>query len=78
LNQCSLRRRLNVDTGSVYAFAYLRRSPIDRGLPAPALLAHITTSKFAYHIPLYRQSVMYARDGVEIEPRAPWATGWAG
>ncbi|KND54815.1 Indolepyruvate ferredoxin oxidoreductase, alpha and beta subunit [Candidatus Paraburkholderia kirkii] len=41
--------------------------PIDRGLPGPALLAHIATSKFAYHIPLYRQSVMYARDGVEIE-----------
>ena len=41
--------------------------PIDRGLPGPALLAHITTSKFAYHIPFYRQSVMYARDGVEIE-----------
>ncbi|EEF26454.1 conserved hypothetical protein [Ricinus communis] len=42
--------------------------PIERGLPGPALLAHIATSKFAYHIPLYRQSVMYARDGVEIEP----------
>jgi transposase len=42
--------------------------PIDRGLPGPALLAHITTSKFAYHIPFYRQSVMYARDGVDIEP----------
>jgi len=42
--------------------------PIDRGLPGPALLAHITTAKFAYHIPFYRQSVMYARDGVEIEP----------
>ncbi|QYD67930.1 IS66 family transposase [Paraburkholderia edwinii] len=42
--------------------------PIDRGLPGPALLAHIATSKFAYHIPFYRQSVMYARDGVEIEP----------
>ena len=25
--------------------------PIDRGLPGAALLAHITTSKFAYHVP---------------------------
>jgi len=25
-------------------------------------------SKFAYHIAFYRQSVMYARHGVEIEP----------
>jgi transposase len=42
--------------------------PIDRGLPGRALFAHITTSKFAYHIPFYRQSVMYAHDVVEIEP----------
>ncbi|KVT12700.1 transposase [Burkholderia sp. MSMB1078WGS] len=42
--------------------------PIDRGIPGPALLAHIAVSKFAYHIPLYRQAVMYARDGVEIDP----------
>jgi len=42
--------------------------PIDRGIPGPALLAHIAASKFAYHIPLHRQAVMYARDGVEIDP----------
>ncbi|WP_175712586.1 IS66 family transposase [Burkholderia ambifaria] len=42
--------------------------PIDRGIPGPALLAHIAVSKFAYHIPLHRQAVMYARDGVEIDP----------
>ena len=44
--------------------------PIDRGIPGPALLAHIAVSKFAYHIPLHRQAVMYARDGVEIIPGA--------
>ncbi|CAJ0809825.1 IS66 family transposase ISBcen14 [Ralstonia psammae] len=42
--------------------------PIDRGLPGPGLLAHIATSKFAYHLPLYRQAVMFAREGVEIDP----------
>lgn len=42
--------------------------PIDRGIPGPALLAHIAVSKFAYHIPLHRQAVMYARDGVQIDP----------
>lgn len=36
---------------------------IDRGIPGPALLAHIAVSKFAYHIPLHIQAVMYARDG---------------
>lgn len=43
---------------------------IDRGIVGPALLAHIAVSKFAYHIPLHRQAVMYARDGVEIDPGA--------
>ncbi|ARF89617.1 IS66 family transposase [Burkholderia cenocepacia] len=41
--------------------------PIDRGLPGPALLAHIAISKFADHVPLYRQSVIYAREGVELD-----------
>ncbi|MBU9445107.1 IS66 family transposase [Burkholderia multivorans] len=44
--------------------------PIDRGIPGPALLAHIAVSKFAYHLPLHRQAAMYARDGVEIDPSA--------
>jgi transposase len=40
--------------------------PIERGLAAPALLAHVIVSKFADHLPLYRQSEIYARQGVEI------------
>ncbi|AJY62536.1 transposase IS66 family protein (plasmid) [Burkholderia glumae LMG 2196 = ATCC 33617] len=42
--------------------------PIDRGIPDPALLAHIDVSKFSYHIPLHCQAVMHPSDGVEIEP----------
>jgi transposase len=34
--------------------------PIDRGLAGPGLLAHVLTSKFADHLPLYRQSEIYA------------------
>src|SRR5579863_3538952 len=30
--------------------------PIDRGLACPGLLAHVIVSKFADHLPLYRQS----------------------
>jgi transposase len=41
--------------------------PIERGLAGPGLLAHVLISKFADHIPLYRQSVMYAREGVELD-----------
>ena len=40
--------------------------PIARGLPGPGLLAHVLVSKFADHLPLYRQSVIYVRDGVEL------------
>jgi transposase len=41
--------------------------PIERGLAGPGLLAHVLVSKFADHIPLYRQSAMYAREGVELD-----------
>jgi transposase len=41
--------------------------PIARGLPGPGLLAHVMVSKYCDHLPLYRQSRIYARDGVEID-----------
>lgn len=41
--------------------------PIERGRPGPGLLAHVLVSKYADHLPLYRQSGIYARDGVELE-----------
>jgi transposase len=41
--------------------------PIVRGLPGPALLAHVMVAKYCDHLPLYRQSRIYARDGVDIE-----------
>jgi len=41
--------------------------PIERGLAGPALLAHVLVSKYCDHQPLYRQSEIYARQGVEIE-----------
>jgi transposase len=41
--------------------------PIDRGLAGPGLLAHVLVSKYADHLPLYRQSEIYAREGVELD-----------
>ncbi len=41
--------------------------PIARGLAGPGLLAQVAVSKFADHQPLYRQSQIYARQGVELE-----------
>jgi transposase len=50
--------------------------PIERGLAGPSLLAHVIVSKFSDHLPLYRQSEIYARQGVEIS-RSTLA-GWVG
>lgn len=41
--------------------------PIARGLAGPGLLAHVLVSKYADHLPLYRQSQIYAREGVELD-----------
>jgi transposase len=50
--------------------------PIDRGLPGPGLLAHVLVSKYGDHLPLYRQSQIYAREGVDLD-RSTLA-GWLG
>jgi len=41
--------------------------PIADGLATPALLAQVLVSKYCDHTPLYRQSQIFARHGVEIE-----------
>lgn len=50
--------------------------PIARGLAGPGLLAHVLVAKYCDHLPLYRQSGIYAREGVELE-RSTLA-GWVG
>lgn len=42
--------------------------PIERGLAGAGLMTHVLVSKYADHTPLYRQSQIYARDGVELAP----------
>jgi transposase len=41
--------------------------PIARRLAGPGLLAHVLVAKYADHLPLYRQSEIYAREGVALE-----------
>ncbi len=41
--------------------------PIEKGRPGPGLLAHVAVSKYLDGLPLYRQSAILAREGVEIE-----------
>jgi len=50
--------------------------PIARGVAGPGLLAQVMVSKYCDHLPLYRQSEIYARDGVEL-PRSTLAD-WVG
>src|SRR3954454_7778559 len=51
--------------------------PIDRGLAGPGLLAHVLVAKYADHLPLYRQSEIYQREGVELDRStlADWVGG---
>lgn len=51
--------------------------PIAKGLATPALLAHVLVSKYCDHLPLYRQSQIFARQGVEIDRStlANWVGG---
>jgi transposase len=53
--------------------------PIERGMAGPGLLAHVLVSKYCDHLPLYRQSEMYARQDVELERStlADWVGGSA-
>jgi transposase len=51
--------------------------PIARGVAGPGLLAHVLVSKYGDHLPLYRQSEIYAREGVELDRStlADWVCG---
>jgi|SRR5215813_13189530 len=41
--------------------------PTPRGRAAPGMLAHLLVSKYCDHLPLYRQSEIYARDGLDLD-----------
>jgi len=51
--------------------------PIERGMAGPGLLAHVLVAKYSDHLPLYRQSEIYEREGVELERStlADWVGG---
>ena len=45
--------------------------PTPRGRAAPGMLAHLLASKYTDHLPLYRQSQIYARDGLDLDRSTP-------
>jgi transposase len=56
--------------------APLPSRPIERGRPGPGLLAHVLVSKYADHLPLYRQSQIFERDGIDLDRST--LTDWVG
>ena len=51
--------------------------PIERSIAGAGLLAHVLVSKYCDHLPLYRQSQIFARTGVELDRStlAEWVGG---
>jgi transposase len=41
--------------------------PVDRRIAAPGLLTHVLEAKFADHLSLYRQSIIYVHEGVNLD-----------
>jgi transposase len=46
--------------------APLPARPIEKGRPEPGVLAHVVTSKYADHLPLYRIEQIFTRHGIEV------------
>jgi len=60
-----VRPKLSCRVCETIAQAPMPSLPIERG--RPGLLAHVLVAKYADHLPLYRQSGIYAREGVDLE-----------
>ena len=61
-----VRPRLSCRSCERIVQAPLPSMPIERGRPGAGLLAHVLVSKYADHLPLYRQSGIYTRQGVDL------------
>jgi transposase len=62
-----VRPRLACACCERFVQAPLPSRPIERGRPGPGLLAHVLVSKYADHLPLYRQSQIFGREGLDLD-----------
>ncbi len=62
-----VRPRLTCTCCERFVQAPLPTRPIERGRPGPGLLANILVSKYADHLPLYRQSQIFDREGLDLD-----------
>jgi transposase len=71
-----IRPRMACSCCEAFAQAPLPSRPIDRGRAGPGLLAHVLVGKYCDHLPLYRQSEIYAREKVDLHRST--LTDWVG
>jgi transposase len=62
-----VRPRFTCSGCESFTQAPLPSRPIERGRPGPRLLAHVLVNKYADHLPLYRRSQIFERDGLHLD-----------
>ena len=71
-----VRPRMACNCCETFAQAPLPSRPIERGRAGPGLLAHVPVAKYCDHLPLYRQSEIYAREKLDLHRST--LTDWVG
>jgi len=71
-----IRPRMACTRCEAFAQAPLPSRPIERGRPGPGLLAHVLVGKYCDHLPLDRQSKIFAREKVDLHRST--LTDWVG
>lgn len=71
-----IRPRLSCAACETISQAPMPSRPIPKSYAGPGLLASVIVNKYADHLPLYRQSQIMAREGIDID-RSTLA-GWVG
>jgi transposase len=71
-----VRPRMTCTCCEAFTQAELPSRSITRGRPGPGLLTHVLVGKYCDHLPLYRQSEVYAHDKVDLHRST--LTDWVG
>lgn len=71
-----IRPRLSCAACETISQAAMPSRPIPKSYAGPGLLASIIVNKYADHLPLYRQSQIMAREGIDIDRST--LSGWVG
>lgn len=71
-----IRPRMACSCCERFAQAPLPSRPINRGCAGPGLLAHVLVGKYCDHLPLFRQSEIYAREKIDLHRST--LTDWVG